>query len=600
MDNNTDFLKFVESIQNDVKAGALESENERFSEQQFTDIFMDYLVDSGEIDERNLCFHQSRGSKVNAYAIDTENANLDLIVTLYCGDEYPGKIQTTEIQTHFNRLKKFFQSAIKRDYVKMEESDPAYDLADNIYKIRENLTNVRFFFLTDGITIKNKFDDEISGKYRISYHVWDINRLYRLSSSGRNPDPIIIDFFDQFKTLLPCIPMPVENPVYTSYLLIIPGNILSDLYDKYGPRLLERNVRAYLQLRGTINQGIRDTIINEPHMFMAYNNGVSATAESIKLEPALNGNFQIREIKDFQIVNGGQTTATIHQTHKKLKTVVSDVFVQVKLTVIKNPEDAGEIVPNISKYANSQNKTNSADFTSNYPFHVRIQGLSRSIWAPARHGFIMETHWYYERVRGQYQDEKGRKKPGKEQKVFAEQNPTSQRFTKTDLAKYENSWLQIPHIVSLGAEKNYREFMIRLEDIDKKDDSKELFCNPDEEYFKSLIGKAILFKKADKLVLEKRLGGYKANIVTYSIAMLSVIVEGKLNFGLIWKEQDVSEQLQNYLDKIIPVVHNHIINSSAGKNITEWCKKEECWNDLKRLIPGFQNKHEKLSPPEFN
>jgi hypothetical protein len=290
-------------------------------------------------------------------------------------------------------------------------------------------------------------------------------------------------------------------------------------------------------------------------------------------------------------VNGGQTTATIHYTQNTDKKDISNVFVQLKLTVLKNPDDAGTIVPKISEYANSQNKINSADFTSNYPFHVKIQSLSRSIWIPAKHGIQMETHWYFERVRGQYQDEKGRLKTQRLQRIFSEQNPTSQRFSKTDLAKYENSWKQLPYLVSLGAEKNYREFMIKLEEEEK--------IVPDELYFRQLISRAILFKKTDKIVLNQHLGGYKANIVTYSIALLSVITQGHFNFEKIWKDQDISPELHELLQNISLFVHHHIVNPPGGKNITEWCKKKECWDSLTEIIPEFSKTLGELKFPEF-
>jgi len=233
-------------------------------------------------------------------------------------------------------------------------------------------------------------------------------------------------------------------------------------------------------------------------MFLAYNNGISATAQDIQFDNIENKIPRIVSIHDFQIVNGGQTTAGIHYTSVKEKYDISSVFVQVKLTVLKDQNDVDKIVPKISEYANSQNKINAADFTSNDPFHIELEKLSRRIWARTISGSQMETHWYYERTRGQYQVDKIREKTPKNIKIFSERNPISQRFAKTDLAKYENSWDRLPYIVSLGAEKNFYEFVQLHEDID--------ISKPDERFFTSLVAKAILFKTTDKIVQSQNSG----------------------------------------------------------------------------------------------
>jgi len=597
MESDSEIYQFGESLHQEVSVGLQDSDNYTFSEQQFTDLVMDYLVEYDVIEERNICDFLSPNSKLNAYSIDSENTNLDLFITLYHGDYIDNSIpevNTAVLKKHFKLLKNFISFSINQKYLDLEESSRAYDLADKIFQSQQTLSNIRLFFLTDGITKKEQITDEPNAdKYRITYHIWDIKRLYRLNSSGRDPDPILIDFYSDFKEPLYCLPMPVDNDIYCSYLSIIPGKLLSDIYEKYGPRLLERNVRAFLQLRGAINKGIRNTIINNPHMFLAYNNGISATAEEINIDKTSNQIPVIRTIKDLQIVNGAQTTATLHQTHIKDKTDLSGVFVQLKITVLKNPANIGEIVPKISEYANLQNKITGPDFTSNYLYHIRVQTLSKYIWAPA-HGTQMETHWYYERVKGQYMDDKLRLKTANLQKIFLKQNPTNQRFTKTDLAKFENSWKQLPHIVSLGAEKNYRHFVLGIQPKEGEE------IVPDSNYFKQLIGTAILFKTTDKIIINQKVAGYKANIVTYSIAMLSVILQSNLNFELTWKSQTLSPELCKLLEKITTFVRIQIVNPPDGKNITEWCKKEKCWENLKNLIPGFLAEGENMDFPEKN
>ncbi|MFZ2410121.1 MAG: AIPR family protein [Candidatus Methanoperedens sp.] len=340
---------------------------------------------------------------------------------------------------------------------------------------------------------------------------------------------------------------------------------------KYGPSL---NMNLFKQVRGNINKGIRKTIIDEPHMFLAYNNGLSATADKVEIIPS-NGGYGIKWARDFQIVNGGQTTASIYHAYRKDKADVSNIYVQVKLSVLKDATKIDSFVPKISLYANSQNKVSVADFSANNPFHIKLEELSRTVWAPAPPGMQLQTRWYYERARGQYLDEKGREGTTARKNAFEITNPKTQKFTKTDLAKFENTWNQLPYIVSRGAEKNFMEFMVILKERGE--------FQPDRTYYEHLIAKAILFRHAEKLVQKQQYGGYRANIVTYTIALISHKTAQQLDLDRIWKEQSISPVLMDTITRVSEVVHRHITNPPGGRNITEWCKKEQCWKDLLAL-----------------
>ena len=173
-----------------------------------------------------------------------------------------------------------------------------------------------------------------------------------------------------------------------------------------------------------------------------------------------NGKPSIKKIRDMQIVNGGQTTASIYNASqdKKMPADLTKVYVQMKLSVISSPENMDEIVPRISAFANTQNKIQLADFSANDAFHRRVEELSRTIWAPAQNG-LKPVNWFYERARGQYADMLSRESTTLRRKQFKETHPS---FTKTDLAKYENTWDQLPFYVSEGAQKNFRRFTLRL------------------------------------------------------------------------------------------------------------------------------------------
>ena len=387
-----------------------------------------------------------------------------------------------------------------------------------------------------------------------------------------------IDFVETFGAALPCLPAHVGSASYQSYLSVIPGEMLASLYGRYGARLLEQNVRSFLQARGKVNKGIRGTILNEPEMFFAFNNGITATAQAAETQTG-EGGLEIVRLVDLQIVNGGQTTASLFHTQRKDKASLDGVFVQMKLSIIPT-ESSEEIVPKISEYANTQNRVNAADFFSNHPFHIRIEEFSRRIWAPANQGAQRETKWFYERARGQYADAQSKlTKAGK--KRFQAEYPKPQMFTKTDLAKFENVWDEDPKWVNLGAQKNFGRYAARI--------GKEWSQSPDrfnEWYYRRVVARAIVFRAVEKLVSAQPWynGGYRANIVAYSIAIIGELArraDKNIDFGKIWDIQGVPEPLEEALTQAAKYVNDDIIHPPEGiSNISEWCKKEGCWMRL--------------------
>jgi hypothetical protein len=367
---------------------------------------------------------------------------------------------------------------------------------------------------------------------------------------------------------------------YRTFLTFFPGVLLANLYGEYGPRLLERNVRSFLQAKGAINRGIRNTILNEPQRFLAYNNGISATAEEVQLDESTRGVQLLRRAKDFQIVNGGQTTASIYHAFKRDRANLDDLMVQVKLTVLNDPKNVEVFVPLISQYANSQNKVNAADFSANHPYHIKLEELSRRLWAPPVSGTERQTHWYYERARGSYLDDKSREGTPSRMRAFEVLNPLRQKFTKTDVSKYENTWEQYPHLVCLGAEKNFIKFTVLL--VDKG------YPVVDEELFHRLVAKAILFRTAERLVGAQKYGGFRANIVAYTVAWLSHSTAQRIDLERIWTEQKLSESLCDAITIVSKAANEHIVNPPPNRrNPGEWSKREECWE-------GFMGKSIKI------
>ena len=405
------------------------------------------------------------------------------------------------------------------------------------------------------------------GDVSILSSLWDIVRLHRLSTSGRQREAISIDLLERFGEPLPCLQADSLAEGYRAFLMLIPGQVLRSVYSDFGSRLLETNVRSFLQARGKVNRGIRDTIANEPERFLAYNNGITLTAEDVELCNA-RGGAAIAKLGGLQIVNGGQTTASLLATNRG-QADLARVYVPAKLIEIKAGNVHDELVRNVSRYANSQNRISEADFSANDPFHVRIEELSRTMWAPAAKGTQRQTKWFYERARGQYQDAKSSENTPAKRKAFSLEHPTRQRFTKTDLAKFENTWDQLPHIVSRGAQKNFSDYMLRLGTRDQ--------MVVDQAHFQRLVAKAILFRTTELIVQRQNFGGYRANIVTYTISLLSNATSQRINLDRIWREQALTDNQQLAIAQLSHEVHRIIVNPPTAKNITEWCKSEPCW-----------------------
>ncbi len=580
--------KFLTSIHEEVRALFKTAEEGTTPEQVFTEIALSMLSNSGETENYRLCYDEKvskRGveHKLNAYALSENYETLDLFVTLYNEAETIYTLPKAESDRAIERLLKFFKNAAYKDYVsELDESSEVFDLAHTIAnspEIKEFLTRVNIILITDG-QVKADYKSEKIAGYSIFYRVIDIDYLYNLSEKERIPIEIN---FEGMGASLPCIIANNANDEYQSYLTVVQGEVLSNIYEQFGSRLLEQNVRSFLQSTGKTNKGIRKTIIQEPHMFLAYNNGIAATAEEVRIVD-LPGNKgkAIAFVKDLQIVNGGQTTASIYHTWKKDKADISKIFVPVKLSVVKKKDKFGEIVGRISEYANTQNKVSVVDLSSNRPSHIELERISRAVWSPPKKGESQQTIWFYERARGQYRNAllKYGITPSKK-KAFEAKNPKQQVFTKEDLAKYINSWREVydgkklvigPHFVVRGNQKNYVQFMNY--NFDEK---------LDNIFFEDLIAKAILFKTAEKIygVKPNSIGDMRYVTVPYSISWLGYKLGYRLDLYKIWKNQSISDKLRDLLYDIMKVIEAYVKTNAPGSLYGEFAKKEECWNAVK-------------------
>ena len=573
---NIELIRYRTDLLRDISDAVHADDAGGIREEKFTELVLEYLEEAGETEGAVPCREIRENSignrihKINGYAISESHETIDLFITVFKGFADFSRIYTDELKTSARLCFRFLQNVLTGKMGGIEETAPVYDFIRTISHIRKDIVRVNIYILSDMlIPLDPPETSEING-IRIHYYIRDIEYLHRIHISGSGKESIVIDFMQRFQQSIPCLPMPNKNDDYISYLTVIPARILADIYEDYGTRLLEQNVRTFLQFRGDINKGIRDTILKKPHMFMAYNNGISATAEAVEIT---TDKKEILSIKDFQIVNGGQTTASIFQTRKKFKTAdISSVSVQVKLTVISNLSKKTEIVSEISRYANTQNKVSEADLSSNQPFHLDIEHLSRKIWTPSDSG-KNQSRWYYERARGQYNDELYNVDSQSRQKKWLLRNPKIQKFAKEDLARFFMSWEMKPWWVVRGRQKNFGQFMELADELDT-----------DQIFYEDLIAKTIVFKTCEKLygTGAKAIGDLRYMVAPYTVSWLRFITNGKINLFSIWQNQTLSNEFESFLFLMLKSIDRFMRETAPGGLIGEWAKKEECWNQLKK------------------
>jgi hypothetical protein len=574
-ETQTPLEQFAYDLHQEVLVKCADDTDPELREDAFTEVVLDLLTEHNEADGAEVCYWNAKShgrtpaAKVNAWALSGDGATLDLFVVLYQGEGDPQPVARTDMESHYKQARGFFRRALDKFHEQVEEANVVFEAMRRIHEAREFMTTVRLFFLTDGVVKSADIEQEQIAGYELRYVFWDIKKLSRLRVGER--EAIELNFVKDYGGAVSALETKSALDEYRTFLAYLPGPMLARIYGEHGQRLLERNVRAFLQAKGKVNKGLQQTLREEPHRFLAYNNGLCCTAAEVDVESGKDGHVRLKRVRDFQIVNGGQTTASIYHALKKEKTDVSRVVVQVKLTVLNDPSRVADIVPLISKFANSQNKVNAADFSANGPFHSQLEQLSRSMWAPPRSGLERGTQWYYERARGSYMDDKAQQRTPARIRQWAAERPPEQKFTKTDLAKFEHTWLGLPHLVCRGAEKNFIEFAQR------QDDEGAPLVNA--HYFQHLVAKAVLWRAAEKLFSSLELPQYRAQAVAFALAWLAAKSGRRIDLNRIWNEQRVPPGLCDAIPVVLKEAHAFLLRQTG--NPSEAAKRPECWEDFR-------------------
>lgn len=628
MDNYQEYKQeFLDSLRADSAINGSDTQDE------FLSCTLGMLEDFDEVQSpQKVGFGDKRCSgqhvmRIDAYAFDETDHSLELFINDFQDTYETENLTGSKVDELYWRMYYFLDEVCNGNIANyFDDSDDALKIAALIKRRMnaigddpEQILKIRMFILTNkelstDILNRNLLETKIrktkgsktvkstkkikkadfNGK-PLEINIWNLERFYEKEKSFSS-DPIVIDFRNDYSCDgIPCIKGNIgENLGYEAYIAIIPGKLLSEIYIEHGSKVLEGNVRAFLGTSGSksVNSGIRRTINNEPDKFFTYNNGIATTAADVETEEK-DGQLYITKIVDLQIINGGQTTASLAEAVlKKTNPELNGIFVPMKLTVIDDRETENEdgvrfydqMVQNIAKYANSQNKVTAADLFSNDPFHIWMEKMSKKIFAPAIH-YSVPTGWYYERSRKRYEQEQFKLKSETDRKRFRAKYPKEQLITKEQLGMYLTTMKEQPNIVAKGKNFVIKEFNTIISQDYKT--NKGCF---NEFYFKKCICAAIIYRTVDNYLESHKdsarkptgfwykAGGYKLDIVPYTIAKIihSVPAGLTLDWYYIWNRQDLSPAFMHEIEMVTKMT-NDFICDSHGVIVTEYCKRPETW-----------------------
>ena len=502
-----------------------------------------------------------------------------------------------EINKSINEVVRFIEKTFSKSLI--NDVSEARNLQNQliIEKEKNTLDRIDIFIVTDSVIEQDDLESSIYIKNidmtcRIYY--WDLKKWNDLKRSKSKRLPINIDFKEKDYEIynINFIEKKVTNKL-SYYLTIFPGNLISDIYDINKTKVLENNVRFFLSTKKSTNKEIRKTIKDSPSDFFSYNNGISATAESVLIE-----NGKIVLIKDFQIVNGGQTTATIHHSNKIDKYNLDNVFVSVKITALKKDEKYGEMVNKISLAANSQTAPSKSDFVSNDPYLTNIERLSTK--NPVAKDLDRNIYYFFERMNGQYNVTMKGKGNERQQKIWEESHPKVFVFNKIDIARWCNMMYELPYTAAAGAEKQFDDFMINKN-----------FIKPDLTLgrYKTLIGFGLLFQRIYKLCGKAHGKSYPSltidpitkahspvalSTAIYAMSYLHMVTESRIDYWSIYNYQHgvcdsliSKERIDSKFDKLLEeiiILCWHQIAKYGGAAAQEKTKKKDCWNFVKSNV----------------
>lgn len=574
-------------------------------ETQFLIKSIEDLESMGELNDPNLMPGVERRGRrgrimaFDAYAYDEADCALVMIASdFYNERDVAHTLTRTRIDELFNHMLNFIDESVNGHMSEyFDDSEPELCIAREFSKkigkslLTAEITRFKFLIISNAVLsnqVKNLKREDFLGR-PVELNVWTLERFYQTYISNKSE---IVEFetSDFDCAGIQCVKANLgEKNEHDSYLCIVPGKFLADIYLRYGSKLLQGNVRAFLSVRGKVNKGIRTTIVNEPQNFFTYNNGIAVVARSVRFS---KDGSKIVYFCDPQIINGGQTTASLANAaiKKEARNGWDSLFVPMKLTVLnvenemseQQLEEYNDITRKISECANSQNAVSSGDFFSNHPFHKKMEELSRKVMAPPVGGNPYQTIWFYERSRGKWEQEQMQMSVS-EKKKFCEQYPKNQVIKKERLAKCLNTIYMNPQQVCQSSAINFTRFADTIEQL--WDASKD---NINDVYFKKAVCSVIIFDSLDSMIGKSGWypkGGNKAQITPYAIAkLMTLIPKGyDIDWKTIWQKQSLYRALAEELMKLAYIAHNFLLEQAQGGIVRTISRTLKVWENFKNL-----------------
>jgi len=585
---------FTRDFMDLVKEEAVE--NGTSVEQQFTETVLDYIKEEGAAVSPELfycvnkeCSRPTEADyyKINAFDYSESAGILDLFITSYIEGEGLNELSKQKIELAHNSLMHFLTKCLKDEKMYQKYLVEDAEVSEVIETIRsefknKNISLIRFFVLSNGqLKIDYHMPAEITvgdATFDFEFNIWDISAIRNSEIAAQHDGAIIVDFETEFANSIECLEMSENNGV-KSYLAIIPAIILAKVYKQYKTRLLNQNVRNYLGGTIKVNKGMAKTLREDPAMFFAYNNGISSTASKVGLRQDEGGKLYITNVTNWQIVNGGQTTNTIYNMHNR-GFDLKNAYVTLKISEINFEDDKkkSSAISDIARYANSQTQIKESDLAANIDYMLKLDEISKSEWTPANSA-RKNTQWFFERMRGQYDEAKGEPRT-KKAKDFINQHPKKQRFTKTDIAKWEMAWAIRPDIASKGGEQSF--------DFFHKTQLKNDSIEADKNYFHHLIAKAIIYQTIADICKQSGIKGYINIICNYVLATLSWKSRGNLDLDYVWNHQEIHPSMRITIEQAIDIVNKYILKlGQEGLNPTVKAKREPFWKEITLRMVGL-------------
>lgn len=549
----------------------------------FAEMVMQHVAEAGICDEPTICHWNgmigNAKLRITGYALSSDETGLDLFVTHYFGTEELAELKDADATATASEGVRFLFRAAKGSLdARIDPTHPVRDLVATIRSRWGELDRLRVFVITDGKTKTKRFSNKEVQQKMVAVEAMDIERLYR-QTEGKPRDELAVSFVQSLGRPLPCVHVPDPDADYEYALTAIPGQLIRDLYLRFGVRLLEANVRTFLGTKKPTNKGIIETLKKEPEHFLAFNNGLVLVCDEAAFERSEDGNLGLSFLKGLQIVNGGQTTSTLYFASRDDRTIdLSHVMVPAKIIILKgsNDEARERLISNVSRYANSQSAVKMSDLSANRPFHVQIEKLANETWCPDG-----TTRWFYERAAGAYNVMLLREgtTPAKRRKLKEMISP-KRKLTKNDIAKYHEAWRGKPNQVAMAGEKNFAAFMAAL------DDDSTIAPNPlGASWYRAMIAKVILFKAIESMIKTKEAKevfrqGW-VNTATYVVSVVADKLGDRLDLEAIWTRQGISSGLRDLLWDWAIVVNAEFNRIAPGQQISEVAKRADTWTKVR-------------------